>query len=155
MLKYDFEESVGYWLTSAQRSYMAALRDQLVPHGITYRQAEILSWLALEGPLSQAELAARMMIEPPSLVGTLDRMEVSGLLERKSCLEDRRKNLIHVLPPAEEMWDKIAACARGVRAQAIAGLSEADVALLKGLLQRVRNNFAPPISAESKDVEIA
>jgi MarR family transcriptional regulator for hemolysin len=149
VLKYDFEESVGYWLATAQRSFMAALRDYLTPHGITYRQAEILGWLALEGPLSQAELATRMLIEPPSLVGTLDRMEASGLLKRQSCLEDRRKNLIHALPPAEEMWEKIVTCARDVRAQATAGLTDDEVALLKGLLQRVSDNFTAPVAVES------
>lgn len=149
MLKYDFEESVGYWLASAQRSFMAALRDQLAPHGITYRQAEILGWIALEGSLSQAELAARMMIEPPSLVGTLDRMEANGLLQRKSCAEDRRKNLICVLPAAEEMWEQILACARGVRAQATLGLSEDEIAMLKNLLRRIRDNFTAPVPVES------
>jgi MarR family transcriptional regulator, transcriptional regulator for hemolysin len=149
VLKYNFEESVGYWLATAQRSFMAALRDELAPHGITYRQAEILGWIAVEGPISQAELAARMMIEPPSLVGTLDRMEASGLLVRKSCSADRRKNLVHVLPAAIEMWEQVMVCARGVRAQATAGLTEEEVATLKGLLRRVRDNFVAPAPVES------
>jgi MarR family transcriptional regulator for hemolysin len=149
VLKYDFEESVGYWLANAQHSFMAALRDQLAPHGITYRQAEILGWLAMEGALSQAELAGRMMIEPPSLVGTLDRMEASGLLERRSCASDRRKNLIHVLPPAEDMWEKIVACAREVRNQATAGFTADEVAMLKNFLHRVRDNFTAPVPMES------
>lgn len=149
MLKYDFEESIGYWLTSAQHSYMAALRDRIAPHGITYRQAEILAWLVFYGPLSQAELASRMLIEPPSLVGTLDRMEASGLLERKSCREDRRKNLIHMLPPAEQMWEKVAECARDVRVQARAGLTDDEIALLKDLLRRVTDNFTATVPLES------
>jgi MarR family transcriptional regulator for hemolysin len=149
VLRYDFEESVGYWLTSSQRSYMASLRDQLAPHGITYRQAEILGWIALEGPLSQSDLASRMMIEPPSLVGTLDRMEASGLLERKSCADDRRKNLVHVMPAAEEMWEQIVDCARRVRAQATAGLTDDEVTTLKSLLRRVRDNFTAPVPLES------
>ncbi len=141
MLKYDFEESIGYWLTLAHHAYIAELKDQLAPQGITFRQAEILAWLALEGPLSQAELASRMLIEPPSLVGTLDRMEASGLLERRICSEDRRKNLVHPLPTAEGMWEQIASCARQVRAQAIAGLTDEEVATLKTLLEKVRDNF--------------
>ena len=141
MLQYDFEESIGYWLTLAHHAYMDVLKNRLAPQGITYRQAEILGWLALEGPLSQAELASRMLIEPPSLVGTLDRMEVSGLLVRKICPEDRRKNQIHLLPAAEGMWEQIAHCARQVRAQAIEGLTEKEVATLKTLLKKVRNNF--------------
>lgn len=120
---------------------MVALRDQLAPSGITYRQAEVLAWLALEGPLSQSELASRMMIEPPSLVGTLDRMAAHGLLERRACAEDRRKNLVHPLPAAEPMWEKIASCARDIRSQAVKGFTDAEITTLKDLLGRVRGNF--------------
>lgn len=144
MLKYDVENSVGYHLASAQRAFMSALRDRLAPHGITYRQAEILGWLALEGSLSQAELAHRMMIEPPSLVGTLDRMEASGLLERKACAEDRRKNLVQATSAAEGMWEQIMACAREIRALATQGLSEEEIGTLKDLLRRVRVNCTTP-----------
>jgi MarR family transcriptional regulator for hemolysin len=149
VLHYDFEESIGFWICSAHHAFMGALRDQLAPYGITFRQAEVLGLLALEGPQSQSELANRMMIEPPSLVGTLDRMEANGLLERKSCHEDRRKNLIHVLPAAEQMWEQIAACARKVRAQGTEGLSDEEIATLKNLLERVRSNFTASEPVES------
>ncbi len=142
MLGYDFEESLGYWLCTAQHAYMAAFKERLAPEGITYRQAEVLAWLALEGPLSQADLATRMMIEPPSLVGTLDRMEALGLLARKTCPEDRRKNFVHPLPAAEEVWQRIAACAREIRAQASQGMTKQELATLKKLLGKVRGNFA-------------
>ena len=141
MLRHDFEESVGYWISSAQHAFMVALRDRLAPCGITYRQAEVLAWLALEGPLSQADLASRMMIEPPSLVGTLDRMAANGLLERRPCAEDRRKNLVHPLPAAEQMWEQIASCAQGVRRRAVHGLTDTEITTLKNLLERVRGNL--------------
>lgn len=149
MLKYDFEESIGYWLTLAHHAYINEVKNLLAPHGITFRQAEILAWLALEGPLSQADLASRMLIEPPSLVGTLDRMEASGLLQRRTSPDDRRKNLIHILPSAEGMWEQIAHCARQVRAQAIAGLTDKEVAALKTLLKKVRDNFVVMEPVES------
>ena len=95
MLKYDFEESLGYWLTMTHHAYMRAFNEELAPQGITYRQAQVLAWLALEGPLAQSDLASRMLIEPPSLVGTLDRMEASGLLQRRPCPCDGRKKLVH------------------------------------------------------------
>jgi MarR family transcriptional regulator for hemolysin len=149
MLQYDFEESLGYWLTTSHHAYFDVFKEYLVPYGITYRQAQILGWLAVRGPLSQAELAGLMMIEPPSLVGTLDRMEALGLLERKSCPTDRRKNLVHALPAADGMWEQIASCGRTVRAQATHGLSEEEVATLRGLLDRVRTNLTTKAAVES------
>jgi MarR family transcriptional regulator for hemolysin len=141
VLKYEYQETVGHWLCTTYHSFMSELRDQLAPHNITHRQMDILGWLALAGPLSQADLASRMMIEPPSLVGTLDRMEASGLLERKVCAEDRRKNMIHPLPAAEKVWEQIGECIARVRMQAIEGMTHEEIATLKSLLYKVRSNF--------------
>ncbi len=140
MLQYDFAESIGVWIAETHQAYMRAFQQRLAPHGITYRQAQVLGWLALEGPLSQTDLAARLLIEPPSLVGVIDRMEQAGLLERRPCDQDRRKKLIHTLPAANKIWAPIVECGRAMRAQAALGLSKREVATLKQLLKKVKEN---------------
>jgi hypothetical protein len=57
VLQYDFEESIGYWLTMAHQAYHREFSARVAPHGITYRQAQVLGWLVVEGRLTQAELA--------------------------------------------------------------------------------------------------
>lgn len=140
VIKYDFEESIGYWLTVAHQGYIRSLEAKLSPYGITFRQAQVLGYLALEGPLVQAELAQRMFVEPPSLVGVIDRMEAAELIERRPCPNDRRKNEVHLLPGANAVWKKVVRCARDARKQASEGLSDRDQATLKKLLKRVREN---------------
>lgn len=139
-MKYDFEESVGVWLAIAHQSYGSAIADRLRPHGITFRQAQVLGYLEFYGPQSQADLAARMMIEPPSLVGVLNRMERNQLVERKTCPLDSRSNLVHLLPAAESLWNNIANCAREVRSAALRGMSKREIDELKRLLNRVTEN---------------
>ena len=141
MLHYDFEESVGARLTLATQAYHRAVSDELAPHAITYRQSTVLGWLALEGELSQTELAAKMMVEPPTLVGILDRMERDGWITRHSCPGDRRKKIIRANPAAEPVWEKIVECALRVRQRAIEGLTEGELATLKTLLRRVQSNL--------------
>ena len=46
MLPYDFEESIGYWLTVVTQAYHRALNERLAPCGITYRQSHVIGWLA-------------------------------------------------------------------------------------------------------------
>lgn len=149
MLQYDFEQSIGFWLTLATQSYHRAVSLEVLPHGITYRQSLVLAWLAAEGELSQAELAAKMMVEPPTLVGILDRMERDGWITRNGCPSDRRKKLIRATAAAEPVWEKIAECARRVRAVATKGLSERQLQTLKQLLGRVHQN----LEAHYADVE--
>ena len=145
---YDFSESIGCWLTLATQAYHRAVSDELAPHGITYRQSMVLGWLAHEGELSQIDLAAKMMVEPPTLVGILDRMERDGWITRHNCPSDRRKKIIRANPAAEPVWDRIVDCALRVRRRATEGMSEHDLSDLKRLLHQVQCN----VKANSADV---
>ncbi len=141
MLEYDFHESIGYWLTIAQQAYFRELTEALQPYGVTFRQAQVLGYLALDGPLTQSELAMRMAVEPPTLVGVLDRMQRDGWVERTPCPHDGRRKVIRPLPAAEQVWSKIVACGLATRQQAVVGLTTDEVAQLKGLLDRVSQNL--------------
>ncbi len=149
MLQYDFEQSIGYWVISTARILERELNDELAPSGITYRQCQILGCLALDGQLSQSELAERMRIEPPTLVALLDRMEQEGWISRCCCPEDRRKKVVRPCPAAEPVWAKIVAAARRVRARATRGMSPSEVETLKRLLRKVQENLQQTAAARA------
>lgn len=148
MLEYDFEQSIGYWLITAAHAYQRAVQDEVAPHGITFRQCQVLGYLALEGSLSQIDLAERMGIEPPTLVGILDRMQRDGWVDRVSCETDRRKNLIRPTAAAEPVWSQIAECGRRVRQRATLGLSDDELEVLQQLLLTVQQNLAASVTEE-------
>lgn len=150
VLQYDFEESIGYWLIIGAQAFQRALNEELAPHGVTFRQAQVLGWLALEGELSQNELAAKMMVEPPTLVGILDRMERDGWIARLTCPSDRRKKLVVINRTAEQVWEKIVACAKRVRARAVEGLSPAEIETLKQLVRRIQHNLSESAVIEKR-----
>ena len=150
MLHYDFEESIGFWLSRAWNSYEKAVNLELTPRGITFRQAQVLGYLAYEGDLSQVELAERMKVEPPTLVGILDRMERDGWITRLDCPQDRRKKMIHPLPQAEPIWAKIVDVALSVRKRAVQSLSASQVEQLKQLLGTVEGNLCAEKLAEER-----
>ncbi|QDU93014.1 MarR family winged helix-turn-helix transcriptional regulator [Lignipirellula cremea] len=148
MLEYDFRNSIGYWLITTAHAYQRAINEELAPQGITYRQCQTLGYLALEGPLSQNELAQRMQIEPPTLVGVLDRMERDGWIRRDVCPTDRRRKLIQPLQGAEPVWQTIIECALRVRAHASTGLTPCELDLLKSLLEKVQTNLQCNLTLE-------
>ncbi|WP_158633350.1 MarR family winged helix-turn-helix transcriptional regulator [Tautonia sociabilis] len=149
MLHYDFEQSLIYRVCSASQALEKALNDELAPLGITHRQWQVLGWLALEGRLSQSELADRMRIEPPTLAGIVDRMERDGWLERSPCPGDRRRKLLSPTERVAPVWEAIASAARRVRARASQGFSEAELLLLFAALERIRKNITSPAPASS------
>jgi MarR family transcriptional regulator, transcriptional regulator for hemolysin len=141
LLDYDFENSVGYWVCQASHALQRAFNEELAPQGVTFRQAQVLGCLALEVRLSQTDLADRMRIEPPTLVGILDRMERDGWIRRDGDKTDRRRKFIAVTPAAKPVWTKIVAAAKRVRAAATRGMTSAQLRQLKKLLTVVQMNL--------------
>ncbi|MCA9018016.1 MAG: MarR family transcriptional regulator [Planctomycetaceae bacterium] len=146
MLQYDFEESVGYWITITSHFYQDALNQELLPYGITFRQFQVIGWLVYEGPLSQVDLAERMMIEPPTLVRILDRMERDQWIKRESDPEDRRRKVVKVLPEAKPVWSQMVACLKRLRKKATQGMTTDQVETLKSLLMQVQENLGVNVS---------
>jgi MarR family transcriptional regulator for hemolysin len=144
MLEYDFESSVGFWICTASNAFQRAFNEELAPQSVTFRQAQVLGCLALEGTLSQTDLADRMRIEPPTLVGILDRMERDGWIRRDGDKQDRRRKLIQPTAAAKPAWSKVVAVAHRVREQATRGLSKQQLKELKKLLSMVQNNLQSP-----------
>src|SRR5262252_3026828 len=133
MLEYDFENSVGYWICQSSNVFQRAFNEELAPQGVTFRQAQVLGCLALEGRLSQTDLAERMRIEPPTLVGILDRMERDGWIRRDGDKEDRRRKFVQPTAAAKPIWTKIVGVAKRLRARAARGMTATQLAQLKKL----------------------
>ncbi|WP_459557859.1 MarR family winged helix-turn-helix transcriptional regulator [Lacunimicrobium album] len=140
---YDFEQSVGFWLTQTTQAYHRIFNDTISPQGITFRQSQVIGWLMKEGQLTQSDLAHRIGVEPPTLVGILDRMERDGWIERVACPEDRRCKRIRIGVKVDQAWQKIVECAVEVRTKSADGLSAEEQNTLKGLLERVYRNLVP------------
>ncbi len=119
------------------------MNEELAGESITYRQGQVLAWLARDGQLAQCELADRMNLEPPTLVPVLDRMERDGLISRECCENDRRRKVITATPAASAVWSKVVLCANRVRGRSVRGLSPAEESTLLRQLQRVHNNLGP------------
>lgn len=142
MLKYEFEDSIGYWIGITSHVMRRALDAELARERITFRQWEVLAWLALRGEQSQGELADRLGVEAPTLAGILARMERDGWLERRGCPNDKRRKLIRPTAQSEEVWNRMVACCRRVRAQAIDGIPAADLEKLKQTCDQIRRNLS-------------
>ncbi|CAK9085191.1 Transcriptional regulator SlyA [Durusdinium trenchii] len=141
VLEYDWENSVGYWICSTAHALRRALTTELAAEGITLRQWEVLAWLSCKGCGSQSELAEHLGIEPHTLAGILSRMERDGLLDRRSCDQDRRRNKIYPTQRAEEIWERAAESCRRIRRQALEGLPAEEIEQLKSTCERIRSSL--------------
>lgn len=142
MLEYDWENSIGCWICSTSQVLRKELGAHLLQEGITLRQWEVLSWLSCNGCGAQTELAEGLGIEPHTIAGIISRMERDGLLERKSCERDRRKNTIRPTAKAEALWQRVSRICHEVREQAIQGFSEQELRMLRSMCERIQQNVS-------------
>lgn len=69
-------------------------------YGLTRAQGIILTRLNQQPGLSQNEMAALCEVEPITVGRLVDRLEASGLIERRPDSSDRRIRRLHLLPAA-------------------------------------------------------
>lgn len=134
-------ETSGFVLAKAARAHRARVGAALAEVGLHVGQEMVLLELWNEDGLRGGELAARLGVEPPTVSRMLGRLEGCGLLERRRdpedarsfrvCLTDRGRGL---QGPVEDLW-------LGVEERAFGGMTEEEIQLLKGLLNRVRENL--------------
>lgn len=92
------ENSIGYWLSYAQRCFSSAFSEVLRRHCaeqgkayvITPAQWGILSFLARERGQTISALAQRLGFDAPAVTNIVQRLEQNGLVERVRDREDQR-----------------------------------------------------------------
>lgn len=143
MLEFDFENSVGFWICTTSHALRKALEAGLSEcDDLTVRQWEVLACLACEEGLTQAEMAERLGIEPPTLAGIVNRMEAAGRIERRTCSEDRRKNRIYPTKKSERIWRQSVEICHRIRQQATRGIDADTLEALKRACDTIRHNLS-------------
>ncbi len=105
---------------------------------VTAAQVEALMLLHESGPaLSMHELAEALCASPSSATQMVDRLVRMGLVERLREEEDRRLVRIQLSAPARERFEEMLSARLGLLASATAPLSDAELATLVELLEKV------------------
>ena len=86
-------------LAQLSRAWRAELDRRLVGLGLSQARWLVLLSLARRGDgITQGALAARLRIEAPTLVRTLDWLEAQGFVERRVTPQDRRAKHLSLTP---------------------------------------------------------
>ena len=85
-------------LMRAQQLVLAQLDDLLKPHGLSFARYEALVLLTFSrrGSLPLGKMGERLQVHPTSVTSIIDRLERSGLVERRPHPEDRRAVLAQI-----------------------------------------------------------
>ena len=134
--------SIGYLTRIAFRAFSRALEVRTSLHGVSSGQWRFLRVLWREDGLTQRELSRRVGMREPTTVIALKSLERSGFVTRQKSVEDRRKAHVFLTPQARALEAVLLPAVAEVNAIALAGLSEAEIAVLRNALSQVGRNLA-------------
>ncbi len=131
-------ETFGPLLHGTARAWRLKLDERLKPMGMSQAKWRTLLHLSIApGALTQAEIAARLGIEEPSLATLLHRLENEGWVARKSSPRDRRCKMVLLGRRAQNVISRINAAAEELRHELLENISEADLRTCVRVLTRI------------------
>lgn len=135
---------------SLARAHRALAADLLRPLGLHPGQELLLMFLWDRGPQRQTDLARYVATDSASMTRTVQRLERSGFVRRRSSPDDRRVTLVEPTPASlalrphvAEVWARLEQATAGALAPAE---SEEATAILRGLEENVGNAVVPASS---------
>ncbi len=126
---------LSFLLNQASHAFAARLAEALAGVGITARDYCVL-WKATEAERTQAEIAALAGLDKTTMVVTLDRLEASGLAQRRQSEVDRRARVVAVTPRGREAYEQARVIVDRVTEETLSGLSRTTRdGLVRGLTE--------------------
>lgn len=131
----------GHYFSRIARGMTRVGDMRLKPIGFASAQLPVLSALSKGQSLSQTDLARRAKVEQPTMAQLLARMERDHIVQRAPDPADRRSSLISLTDQALAKIPEARAILVQGNKEVTRGLSEAEIATLMDLLQRVLANI--------------
>lgn len=135
-------DSLGFLISDVSRLMRKRFDERARLVGATRAQWKTLVTLSRNEGLNQGALADRLEVEPITLCRMIDRLEESGLVERRRDPADRRAWRIYLTDAAKPVLGQLREFADEMFAEAFEGLSETDQAALSDHLTRIRTNLS-------------
>jgi DNA-binding MarR family transcriptional regulator len=126
---FDDRQSLFHLASAIARRLAGRLREELKPLGLQPAQFSALCEIERRQGLTQAELAARLMVEQPGVARTLSGLAAEGWIEKASLGKGRAQGL-YLSDRARSALPQAREAARRVDAEALSGLSRTAAAFL-------------------------
>jgi DNA-binding MarR family transcriptional regulator len=136
------KDTIGFLLNDAARLMRKDFERRTRSVGLTRAQWQTLFHLHRNEGCNQATLADVLEVEPITLARVLDRLEASGLVERRADPGDRRARLLFLGARAHPLLDELKALGAETREIALAGITDDERTQLWTLLTKMRANLS-------------
>jgi MarR family transcriptional regulator, organic hydroperoxide resistance regulator len=132
---------VWFRLARLNSQAKAVLAEELREIDLSVPQCDVLTTLTEREGISQQELAQRLYVTKGNISGLLDRLERSGLVERRATPGDRRQYAIALTDAGRAKARAAIGLQVGIIAKSFGRLPEDSLAVLERLIVDVRDHL--------------
>jgi DNA-binding MarR family transcriptional regulator len=143
----DNQPTLGFLLHDVARLLRKRFEQHARGSGLTRSQWQVLAYLARNEGINQSGLAELLDVVAITLTRIVDKLVAFGLLERQPDPSDRRVWILHLTPKAHPKLQEVHKLGEITRAEALAGVSEADKQRLFKTLQTLKSNLSDACDA--------
>ncbi|MDK2866814.1 MAG: MarR family transcriptional regulator, organic hydroperoxide resistance regulator [Clostridiales bacterium] len=111
---------------------------QIADLGITAIQGMILSFLYEADGITAVELGTKAVLDSSTMTGIIDRLESSGLIERRANPKDRRSILIYLTPSGTTVAEVVRKRMEAANTAFLSVLDSHEIEALKQLISKIR-----------------
>lgn len=147
----DLGIRLGFYIHDTSRLRRVIYDAALKPAGVTRSQGWVLAYLSRQDGMAQSELAGQLDLGKVALGGLVDRLEASGLLERRPDPNDRRVKRVFLTPAGRKVVDKMRQVSAPTNEKIVAGVSAKDVRTTVKTLKAIKSNMLKMISNDDLD----
>jgi DNA-binding MarR family transcriptional regulator len=131
------DRTAGYLTNLAGRLFVRALAQRLDAIGLSIGHMPVFAALGGGGAMTQKDLAAKAVVEQPTMAATLARMERDGLVARLPNPQDARSALVSLTPAALAKVKELDAAIADVNKVATATLTRSERAEYPRLIGKI------------------
>ncbi len=137
----DWEIRFGFLLHDCARLRRGLIDETFKPLNVTRSQAWLLAYLSRSDGATQSELAEQMNLGKVAVGGLIDRLEASGMIERRAHPTDRRVNNIFLTEQGRNVVTEIRKLTLKANKDMLKGISMKELKAAISVLQTFKRNL--------------
>lgn len=134
-------QTMDFLLAQVSRLHHHRAHELLEGLGLYRGQPPVLFALWEQDGLTHTELARQLEITLPTITRMLQRMEKAGFIQRKPDQTDQRVSRVHLTEAGRAVIADLQVVWGQMEVESFAGFSPDELAILRGLLLRIRENL--------------
>ena len=145
------EDGFGFLLHDVARLLRRNFNRRVRSIGLTQEQCRVILLLSRHEGIQQVDLAELLEIQPITLARLLDKLQETGLIERRRNPDDRRAFRLHLTKQAHPVLKRILAVGAATRADASKDVTKADLDVLFSVLCQFKANLIDAEEAQQSE----